>query len=143
MGYTHYWRTTKFKDEQWARLCESTKKVITLAVEQGIMVDREDDDEDQPPLICDSLITFNGRGDEGYETFYFQKNNTTFQFCKTGLRPYDAVVVAVLILAHYYDNDFYWSSDGDRDDFDDGLALANEFVEILELGNETADCSNE
>lgn len=136
MGYTHYWRTTAFNAAQWEKLCNATKNVIMEAVRDGIYVDRECDDQDQPPLIRPTLIAFNGRGDSGYETFYFQKDNATFQFCKTACKPYDDVVVAVLILAHHFCPDFTWESDGDATDFEAGkdlaeFALGNQHIEDL------------
>ena len=140
MGYTHYWNTTEFKEQQWDNFCESAKKVIVKAVANGIMVDRESDDEDTPPLICDSLIALNGRGEEGHETFYFQRENTTFQFCKTAHKPYDTVAVALLILAHHYDNDFVWESDGKKGDMNDGVILIREALPLIgieELGLES------
>jgi hypothetical protein len=140
MGYTHYWDSAQFKQESFERLGESTKSVITLAVAQGIMVDREYDDADTPPLIDSDKIVFNGRGEEGHETFRLEREVSGFNFCKTAYKPYDAVVVAVLILAHYYNPDFYWSSDGDSGDFAAGLALAKEVVPaIAAFGVETAD----
>lgn len=141
MGYTHYWNTARFTDEQWEKLCNATRNLITLAVKQGIYVDRECDDEDHPPLIDSKVIAFNGRGDDGHETFIFDKNIDGFQFCKTSLKPYDAVVVAVLILAHHFNNDFVWISDGDAEDFDAGKelavqALGGASIEDLGIDNE-------
>lgn len=78
-------------------------------------------------------LAFNGVGDMAHETFvlaaeigsddYFV-HGEKFSFCKTNGKPYDAVVVAMLIAMKAIAPDvFRISSDGDIDDWQPGLAL--------------------
>lgn len=131
MGYTHYWNSTNFTDEQWKEFTELTEKVVNECVfVRNIMLDIEFDDQTQGPDINDSTVVFNGRDDLGHETFYFEKTNSEFAFCKTASKPYDAAVVACLILAHHCNPDFSWRSDGsvaDRD-FDEAIDLVSKVL---------------
>jgi len=69
------------------------------------------------------MIRFNGKDDEGHETFMLTPDPSDFNFCKTAQKPYDLVVVAILcLLAHRTDTGV--SSDGDRSDWAEGLKLA-------------------
>ena len=59
---------------------------------------------------------------------------TGFNFCKTAAKPYDLVVTAILVLAeHFSEGHFKVSSDGDPEDWAEGLALAREVVPGVEL----------
>ena len=62
------------------------------------------------------------------ENLYFLehlKQNETAAFCKTSRYPYDTVVTACLIiLAKYLGDVVTVTSDGDREDWTDGLILA-------------------
>lgn len=134
MGYTHYWNNTNFTREEWSTFKKASRAMIQKAVfEEKIQLDREWDNDTEPPEINDELVAFNGRGDDGHETFYFERINNEFQFCKTASKPYDTAVVASLILAHYCNPKFKWTSDGSEtaDDFDAGIALANSIAESL------------
>lgn len=57
------------------------------------------------PVLNDEEIYLNGDADtdNDYETFWLSREvpeiDPTMQFCKTGERPYDKVVAAVLLLA--------------------------------------------
>ena len=79
------------------------------------------------PSITKDEIMFNGNGDMGeeFETLYIDRNNVkNWSFCKTGVRPYDEVVVAVLIIASNL-RILTWNSDGRNidGDFDDANTL--------------------
>lgn len=130
MGYTHYFTQKKQPStEQWQALKEKVIRVfnvmrttpadrfrvcdgsgeITLYQAQDLFIE-------QGQSIC-----FNGATKLGldHETFYLtQKCNKNFEFCKTARKPYDFLVVAVLILADYYcPNCYNISSDGSKDDW--------------------------
>jgi hypothetical protein len=98
MGYTHYWDEHEFNDEQWDVLKENTQKIVRLAMREGIKLARDFDEIDAPPEITDESILLNGVGNEGHETFHLSKKGD-WTFCKTAEKPYDRVVVAVLLLA--------------------------------------------
>lgn len=124
MGYTHYWRIdlNVVTAGQFKRLGIDARRLFDVAAEQGVPVAYESDDE-RPAAIGEGVIRFNGVGDDGYETFYFDATpntpppddssnydtwqyestrdagNRRFGFCKTARQPYDAVVTAFLIRA--------------------------------------------
>jgi len=144
MGYTHYWKETAFTDGQWQLFIDAEHRLIHEAVfNANIKLDREWDNDSEPPEVTDELVAFNGRADAGHETFFFERENNQFNFCKTARKPYDDVVVASLIMAHYFDPEFTWSSDGNFDDgdFNAGLDLATQIlgVEITDIGIVTDD----
>jgi hypothetical protein len=62
--------------------------------------------------ITDSRIVLNGIGADSHETFYIQKGDIKWNFCKTAQKDYDEVVTAILILARYLFPDFSLTSDG-------------------------------
>ncbi|HZV82799.1 MAG TPA: hypothetical protein VFF53_11600 [Geobacteraceae bacterium] len=118
MGYTHYWRlkAATLSTEALVIIGE----LLGRAYHRGI-IQREFDDP-RPPFVSDTKIRFNGVGESGHETFYFTstpdtgQSNTgwTFHFCKTARKPYDRVVMQVLIVLKYYlGKAITVSSDGD------------------------------
>ncbi len=82
-------------------------------------------------LICDNEnLIFNGIGADSHETFGFSRQKddlpatwVDFNFCKTAMKPYDKVVVAILKLAEHCFEGFSWSSDGDDNDHKEGTIL--------------------
>ena len=70
------------------------------------------------------MIRFNGKGEEGHETFMLTPDSQEFNFCKTAQKPYDIVVVAILCLLAHHTSGVTVSSDGGISDWTDGLALA-------------------
>ena len=79
----------------------------------------------KPPVVNREEITFNGVDELGHETFHYSisdnykaSNNRYFGFCKTAQKPYDRVVMKVLIvLKKYLGNAFELSSDGFNDEY--------------------------
>ena len=95
------------------------------------------DQENKKPVLNGAKIRFNGIGEDGHETFYIMRKDkpatwadgqkTVFGFCKTARKPYDKYVVASLILAKIHlGNEITLSSDGDLDDWKEGLSVVNE-----------------
>ena len=117
MGYTHYMgHHTAFTDTQWLKLCEFTKAAI-LATDIPI---GDAMGEGGEPEISDECIHFNGVGEDSYEDFYLSHRKPHSSFCKTERKPYDAVVVAVLLYANEIARDHIAStSDGDIFSIDD------------------------
>ena len=66
--------------------------------------------------------------DEDFESFMVEKNGGTWEFCKTGQRPYDAVVVACLMIGVKLGVLESWSSDGE-----DSLGEFDEARELLKV----------
>jgi hypothetical protein len=94
MGYTHYINHYHpFSSEQWA----DVQRFITAAI-AATDVPICSGSGAGPPEITDECIHFNGCGDDSYEDFYLDREATSpHAFCKTERKPYDVVVVALLI----------------------------------------------
>lgn len=124
MGYTHYFTMADkpATDGVWEKFCELTKQII-----ESSKVSICDGMGEGVPLITSEEIMFNGdaSNDEAFETMHIRKEiPTEWNFCKTGRRPYDEVVVAVLFAATKL-KILTWSSDGENQlgDFDDAKKL--------------------
>jgi hypothetical protein len=138
MGYTHYWKNKKgFETEEWEKLQSFAEKLFELS---GTLIQKEYDDSSTPE-ITESEIVFNGIGDNGHETCWLKKGNSNFEFCKTACKPYDEVVVALLMAASEICEGFSWSSDGDDSDHVQGLTLYNKVLEsgVLDDKNDRDD----
>ena len=124
MGYTHYWIQRKPMDD------DAFKAAV---VDCGKILDRlkgkipltSDTTDTGAPVLSDSLIEFNGVGEDGHETFAFKLPLGSFSFCKTAQKPYDlAVTGCLVVLKHHLGDSIEVSSDGDEeDDWDTGKAL--------------------
>lgn len=116
MGYTHYWNPTRgFSDSEWVQLRDFVPSLFQVAGESGVALGNGIGRTGSEPVVDDEVIAFNGIGENGYETFMLKKDGTGFAFCKTARKPYDAVVVAVLVRASEISDGFMWSSDGDNE----------------------------
>jgi len=82
-------------------------------------------------------IEVNGSRENGHEPFILREHfneNEEFSFCKTAQKPYDVVVVACLIaLKNRLGNLIEVSSDGEVEDWADGLALAERVLKRKSL----------
>lgn len=133
MGYSHYWEAKREPTQvEWTNLCRAVQKAIELS---GVPIagwngegkpEIRDDlskavslDPDKQPVI-----RFNGKADDDCETFSLRPV-IEWTFCKTGVRPYDVVVVASLVLASRLWEGFSWRSDGDTVDHLAGIELAD------------------
>lgn len=118
MGYTHFWSHGRLTPEQMGDISGSIRKIIA-ASNVKICSGRGDG----KPTLTKQMITFNGKGpDLDHETFQVMANPES-EFCKTARKPYDIVVTACLtFLAHDYG--FEVSSDGDSEEWVEGVALA-------------------
>ena len=108
MGYTHYWKHNGFTDTEWEQLQVGAREIldntdVSLAGGLG----------EGSPEITDNSIWLNGVGTDGYETFRLTKDSTTFDFCKTAMKPYDKIVVDILKLARDINKSFTPTSDGE------------------------------
>lgn len=128
MGYTHYWRSKGLTESEWESLVIHTERIIEAS---PVSVAEEFDSPDHPPLIMEDMIRLNGIGDDGCETFLLKKGPTDFSFCKTHSRPYDEIVVAILIAAESVCKEFSWSSDGEEAEHQQGRSLFESCLETL------------
>ncbi|KKN51134.1 hypothetical protein LCGC14_0625980 [marine sediment metagenome] len=120
MGYTHYWELKKDSPE----LSKGRMKDVNKVMRQYEDIVRYENSNIKKPIITNTLIRFNGIGEDGHETFYFEtppkeekhqqfKDGFLFNFCKTARKPYDIVVCKLLLIlkAELQDN-MRLSSDG-------------------------------
>jgi hypothetical protein len=132
MGYTHYFPQSKsFTNSQWDKTQEGTKKIFDYCKNKGIVL-KEESDVDDEPIVNDREIRFNGREDDGHETFLLKKDAKGFQFCKTARKPYDMAVGLVLLLAKANGKDVIEvQSDGLWDDDSEWVPIRSVYKEIF------------
>ena len=121
MGYSHYWNSN-LTEEQVGMLAEKVQLVIDASEVRICGWDGTGD-----PIVTAQEICFNGCRDDSIscETFRIVPHATGFEGTKTGRQPYDAVVVATLIMAaNMFPDRFSLSSDGDVGDWEEGRDLA-------------------
>ena len=139
MGYTHYWTQKETLNQgDWALVIEDARAVFKKTV---VPVAREYDQLERLPQLDGEIIRFNGAGDAGCETFYLTRQRRApyeyetfkdveggaFSFCKTRAEPYDILVTAILAcLAERFPDVFSVSSDGEPEDWQEGITLASE-----------------
>lgn len=129
MGYTHYWYGLRpFTPAEWQLICDDTAKLVAKS---PVKLVREYDQPTEKPEIAADVIAFNGPGEEGDETFWFQREPDDFQFCKTASKPYDLIVTAILMVSHKHAPDaLRISSDGGAEDWKAG----HDFI-VAQLGD--------
>ena len=122
MGYTHYWRPTRdLTEDEWDNIRQVAKRI--LKDNHGVILDNEPTDSQNLSITYDSVLC-NGIGDDGHETFYLtRKMRNDFEFCKTAQKPYDKYIVAMLIAVAQITDSISVSSDGDQEDWLEGLQL--------------------
>ena len=90
MGYTHYWEGTPNLDEP---TIAHVKRIIAKARKGGVSI--------KGPLGAGRVtvsategIGFNGDESKGesHESVWIEPKGTSFNFCKTARKPYDAAV---------------------------------------------------
>jgi len=128
LGYTHYW----YEKTTPARLPFEAVLLIQRIVDEArrdklIQLEWNDSHD---PIVTDRCIQFNGVGKEGHETFVYNLEEQPFlpagedyfSCCKTAKKPYDAVVMKVLIVLTYHLGDvFAIKSDGRLDEWEPAL----------------------
>lgn len=144
MGYTHYWNQTRdFKQHEWAMI----RIAIDELTKNASVLDK-DPKSDQCLSIKDNNIFFNGIGEDGHETFVIprlkpaiaewdkegQAKNVSFEFCKTARKYYDDYVCAsLIIIAHLAPGVLLISSDGEKDDWVEGLKKAKKILPNVQM----------
>lgn len=128
MGYTHYFETKNdMNQKRWNEVfIPGVKRIIACAEKKGIKLCGPLGEFNTVPEYTNNRITFNGDENEAHETMSIERKRNDFYFCKTAQKPYDEVVVAVILFtAIVFPSAFSWSSDGDSEngDFDTGRAL--------------------
>jgi len=122
MGYTHYWNQVQEVDSaKFASFTKDAALIIKTADDAGIPIGNSGGQG--LPEVTDSVIALNGFAQYGYESFVLELGEAS-SFCKTGQRPYDAVVTAILIaLKRGLGEAFTVKSDGNWSDWIEGRNL--------------------
>ena len=137
MGYTSYWnfKSSTTDKENKKKALKEIKKVLRMLPEKtttagGYSADLplvlRGGDGTGEPIFTEKEICFNGDDEGGielsHETFYFNVDEPSdFEFCKTARKPYDFMVCICLIaLANNLEN-FSFSSDGDKEDWEPAI----------------------
>ena len=139
--YTHYFEITKRPDQiQWTQLMLDVEKLFKNlpTCEELEQLGVENDDKiilrgpmgDKMPICNTQRISFNGDAASGYDCDSFTLLAKTMDgFCKTGRKPYDFVVCAVLIIAYnHLPNNMHITSGGDSDDWDPALNYVRQYI---------------
>lgn len=121
MGYTHYWKHDELNQDKWNDFIKDAKKIIQTST---VPIDLQ--------AAGGEVLFLNGQKPEDWETFIIEREQTDSDFCKTARRPYDEVVVAILMLADETFAGFSWSSDGSDEEHKDGANL----LQLANLGYE-------
>ena len=116
MGYTHYWGAMSCPPDTWQAILSDFKAAqracgIPLAGYTGKGEAEASDKE----------ISFNGAGDDSYESFIVVNGGASNEFCKTARKPYDIMVCTTLMILKNYVPAFDVSSDGGADDWEEAI----------------------
>jgi hypothetical protein len=122
MGYSHYWSVPPGDPRyaaKWPGIVEDTRRIVAAVRDMGVVI-AGPDGRRRPVLDPAGGIAFNGDAttDLDYETFALAAPGfggpPRPEFCKTGRRPYDLAVAAVLLRCHLLlPGVFLIGSDGD------------------------------
>lgn len=133
MGKRHSWKQTRsLTDEEWVQLRKAAKAIIN-AFEDTFFVPLGDRFGKGFPEFTDTVIGFNGYGDEGCESFLIHKDVQPAAYpgatpgeasCKTRERPYSRAVIAVLVYCEAVLKTHEVWSDATQTEWNDGVALA-------------------
>jgi len=116
MGYTHYINADRsFTRGEWSGIVQDVPKVFAYCEQHNIPLKWEYDSK-RGPIVNGDTIRFNGVGEDGHETFYYQRKMKGFWFCKTARKPYDLAVCVVLLMLSQAAGFIHLSSDGGLED---------------------------
>ena len=149
MGYTHYWfrtettRTTTRRDKAlFDAFSWDAGLIVKYSTAKGIVIGDYSGHTDSEATWDNDYFSFNGVGENSYESFVWtayatreqlseSKKGSIFESCKTGRRPYDSVVTAILLRAlDYYTGTLTITSDGSYDDWQKGRDLYKDVFAI-------------
>ena len=95
MGYSHYWKKVGMPptEKKWAQIQERAREIVEKHKD---ILCFEFNQPDKKPEISSRCVQFNGKGDDGCETFLLLRNMEDWEFCKTERELYDVAVVEML-----------------------------------------------
>lgn len=131
MGYTHY-LSGVVNAEQFPFFSKCVRHALKKFGEKGVKFAGWDGNGE--PEITDEIISFNGAGENSFETCRISATDgSDFHFCKTQYRPYDETVECVFALAHFLLGvDF--DSDGGEEAVTRGKAHAEMIIQEVKNG---------
>ena len=112
MGYTHHWKLKGFDVKDSEGYLKALPIVRDIVRRHLDILCYEYNEVEKPPEVSEKKIWFNGKGDDGHETFLFQPQAAEFPFCKTARKPYDLPVCEVLLVLKALMPHLGLSSDG-------------------------------
>lgn len=117
MGYTHYWGFKKKPVEiengeiKFANASRKFKEGLEKLPKE---IELSGGDGEGNPIITDTEIWFNGKGEKSHETCYISVERGESDFCKTCKKPYDVAVCLILLcMKEEFGDDFEFNTDGD------------------------------
>ena len=115
MSYTHYWTDN---GKRKAELPIAAQHVIKQLVDEAYrreIIQRESGDP-RPPIATATEVRFNGVRERAHQTFLFHTDGPNpCGRCRTARKPYDDVIMRVLLILACYRPGFEISSDGSFD----------------------------
>ena len=135
MGYTHYITTgKKISDKSFKSIKADIKKIEAYMKKIGTPL-FDGLGENLGVVYTDDYIAFNGDDSKGenHETFYLDKNDEGFSFCKTATKPYDLAVCLALLSIKKHEPSVKISSDGDSDDWSEAVEAFGEVFEEISI----------
>ncbi len=107
MGFTHYlYQSRAFTVPEWDKITAEARRIIAAATAKGISLCGPMGNNS--PILDAGRIALNGNEDNGedHESFILDRmprmergEKEAFSFCKTARKPYDPVVVSILVAA--------------------------------------------
>ena len=139
MGYTHYWRQYDgFNSNKWDQIVDHSRSLRAAAYPTAKLADIE---------MSDFQISFNGVAPQNHETFtlgrampppnmphasnYPNPKEHFFSFCKTAQKPYDLMVMCVLLVANDLEPDVItYATDGAESDWQPAVDLVKKVCDL-------------
>ena len=122
MGYTHYVSVKTddnvTEDKIVAGYAAALPTLQDIAHRYKDILCFEYDDVNTPAEVTLDRIRFNGKGEDGHETFFFEPIPTEFSCCKTARKAYDLPVCEVLLALATHVPGMELGSDGFYMDFE-------------------------
>lgn len=129
MGFTHYYNFDKVSLNDYKEGFKKAHDNLRDILNRHKRIICYEFDGNSPALLTNDSIRFNGRGDDGYETFLV-RYGFGFSFCKTARMPYDLPVCECLLVLKHYIPNMELSSDGDEEDWDEAIKNVKKHYDI-------------
>jgi hypothetical protein len=135
MGYTHYMTTGKKVNQVNFTSIKAEIKIIEAHM-KSIGVPLFDGRGEEEGVVYEKdYVAFNGdesKG-EGHETFYMDRNDDDFNFCKTANKPYDLAVCLALLCIKKRVPTARISSDGDMSDWSEAVETYGKIFKAISI----------